>query len=55
MSSVQQQLLFDNTARSIGAAPKAVKLRHIRHCLQADKAYGEGVAKALNIPLIEVK
>ena len=50
----KQQLLFDNTARAMGDAPKEVKIRHIGNCLKADPAYGEGVAKALGIPLSEV-
>jgi catalase len=50
----QRQALFDNTARSISGAPKDIQLRHIRHCLKADGAYGEGVAKALGIPVAEI-
>ena len=53
MSSAQQQTLFENTARAMGDAPKAIKIRHIDNCLKADPAYGEGVAKALVIPLSE--
>ncbi len=49
----EQARLFMNTARNMGDIPKAIKLRHIKHCYLADKAYGEGVAKALNIPLDE--
>jgi len=54
MSPAQQQSLFENTARAMGDAPKEVKLRHIGNCLKADPAYGDGVAKALGIPLNEV-
>ncbi|NOZ47047.1 MAG: catalase [Chlorobi bacterium] len=49
MSKEQQQVLFENTARNMGDAPKEIKLKHINNCLKADKAYGEGVAKALGI------
>jgi catalase len=49
MTPAQQQALFDNTARSIGDAPRDIQLRHIRNCMQADPAYGAGVAKALGI------
>ncbi len=49
MSPAQQQVLFENTARAMGDIPREIKLRHIKHCLQADPAYGEGVAKALDI------
>jgi catalase len=55
MSPAQRQVLFENTARSIGAAPREIQLRHIRHCLKADRAYGEGIAKALGIALSQVR
>jgi catalase len=55
MSAAQKQTLFDNTGRAMGDAPKDVKLRHIGHCLKADPAYGEGVAKALGIPVSEAR
>ena len=54
MSPEQQQVLFDNTARAMGDAPREVKLRHIGNCLKADPAYGQGVAGALGIPLSEL-
>ena len=54
MSPAQQKVLFENTARAMGDAPKEVKLRHIGNCTKADPAYGEGVAKALGIPMGEV-
>ena len=50
----KDQLLFDNTARALGDAPKEVKVRHIGNCLKADPAYGKGVADALGIPLSEM-
>lgn len=49
MNSEEQQLLFENTARAMGDAPMMIKKRHIGNCMKADKAYGEGVAKALGI------
>ncbi|MFZ2853290.1 MAG: catalase [Rhodocyclaceae bacterium] len=49
MSPAQQQVLFENTARSVGGAPREIQLRHVGNCLQADPAYGKGVAKALGI------
>jgi catalase len=54
MSPAQQQVLFENTARSIGGAPKEIQIRHIRNCLKADKGYGEGIARALGIRMGEV-
>ena len=53
MSGAQRQALFDNTARAIADAPREIRIRHIRHCLKADPAYGKGVADALKIPLSE--
>ena len=49
MSSAQQQVLFDNTARGMGDAPTAIKERHIANCTKADPAYGAGVRKALGL------
>jgi len=54
MSPAQRQALFENTARSVGGAPREIQIRHIGHCLKADPAYGKGVAEALKIPLSEV-
>ena len=54
MKPDQQQVLFENTARAISDAPEEIKIRHIGNCLKADKAYGEGVAKAIGIKLSEV-
>jgi catalase len=47
MTPAQQQVLFENTARSVGGASKAIQERHIANCGKADPAYGAGVAKAL--------
>ncbi len=49
MSPEQQQVLFENTARSMGDAEEMIKQRHIYNCYQADSAYGEGVAAALGM------
>jgi len=54
MSKEQQEVLFGNTARAMDDAPEMIKIRHIGNCLKADQAYGEGVAKALGIPLSTV-
>lgn len=47
----QQQVLFENTARAMGDAPREVKVRHIGNCAKADPAYGEGVAAALGLSM----
>lgn len=54
MSPQQQKVLFENTARAMGDAPKEIKIRHIGNCMKADPAYGEGVAGALGIPMSDV-
>ncbi|MHB8788584.1 MAG: catalase [Desulfobulbaceae bacterium] len=54
MNAEQQQLLFGNTARALGDAPREVKTRHIGNCLKADPSYGKGVADALGIAINEV-
>lgn len=54
MNADQKQRLFDNTAGEVGGADKFIQIRHIQNCYKADPAYGEGVAKALNIPMSEV-
>jgi catalase len=54
MNEKQQQALFANTADSISGASIDIQKRHIRHCLKADQAYGEGIAKALGIALTEL-
>jgi len=54
MSAAQQKVLFANTGRAIGGAPREIQLRHIGNCLKADPAYGKGVADALGIPLSEL-
>lgn len=55
MTPQQQQVLFDNTARALQDTPLSIKLRHLMHCQQADPAYGEGVANALQISLSELE
>ncbi len=47
MTPAQQQVLFENTARSVGGAPVPIQLRHIENCTKADPAYGAGVRSAL--------
>lgn len=51
MTPKQQQILFENTARSVGCASIEIQKRHIANCLKADPAYGAGVAEALGISL----
>ncbi len=51
LSADEQQVLFENTARNMTGVPDAIKQKHAYHCLQADPAYGEGVARALGVEL----
>ncbi|MEG0602354.1 MAG: catalase [Mucinivorans sp.] len=51
MTPAKQQVLFENTARSLGAAQLFIQQRHVRNCSKADPAYGAGVAAALGICL----
>jgi catalase len=53
MNNEQKKVLFENTARAMGDAPREIKLRHIAHCLKADPAYGKGVADALGLSASE--
>ena len=53
MTPKQQLTLFENTARAMGNAELFIKQRHVRNCLSADPAYGEGVAKALGISVYD--
>lgn len=55
MNDNQKQILFENTASNMGGTTNEVKIRHIGNCYKADPAYGEGVAKALGIPMNEVE
>jgi catalase len=43
-----------NTARAINGASQEVLLRHIENCRRADPAYGEGVAKVIDISISEL-
>lgn len=54
MTPEQQQVLCENTARNMGDSTLQIKHRHIYNCYQADPAYGEGVAKALEIDIKDV-
>ena len=55
MTAEEQQRLFENTGRNMQGTTKEVQLRHINNCYKADPAYGEGVAKALGVPMSEVE
>ena len=48
MSKEQKQVLFENTTRNMGDAPKKIEIRHIKNCIQADEAYGKAEWEHLN-------
>src|SRR5690606_10291549 len=50
----KEEALFNNTAANVGQAEKFIQIRHIRHCYKADPEYGEGVAKALGLDMMDV-
>lgn len=54
MNDQQKELLFNNTAAEVGQADKFIQVRHVQNCFKADPAYGEGVARALNMTMDEV-
>jgi catalase len=54
MTPLQQQILFENTARSVSGAPREIQIRHFANCRKAESAYGKGVADALGIPLSDM-
>ena len=51
MSSEDQKVTCENTARAMGDCKLFIKQRHVRNCYRADKGYGAGVAAALGISL----
>ncbi|WP_025820460.1 catalase [Shewanella marina] len=55
MKADEQERLFGNTARAIGGADRHIQIRHIQNCLKADRAYGEGLARVLEISMSEVE
>ncbi|GAD80160.1 catalase [Vibrio ezurae] len=54
MTADEQQRLFENTARAMTGVSLPIKHKHINHALQADKAYGEGLAKAMEINIEDI-
>ena len=55
LTDEKKQLLFANTAASVGGAQKFIQLRHISNCYKADPDYGKGVANALGISMDEIE
>lgn len=55
MSKEQQEVLISNTAEDIMPVTENIKYRHAAHCYLADKDYGMGLAKALNLDMKKVE
>jgi catalase len=53
MTPAQKQLLFDNMACAINGASQEVLERHVANCRRADPAYGDGVAQALKLNVLQ--
>jgi catalase len=53
MTPEQRQLHFDNTARAIHGASREVLERHVANCRRADPVYGDGVARALKLNVLQ--
>ena len=53
MTPEDRKATCENTARAMGDAAVFIKQRHIRNCFRADPSYGEGVAEALELSLVE--
>jgi catalase len=51
---VNHHFIAVNAARTIGDAPREIQIRHIGNSLNADPAYGKGIAAALKITLSDV-
>ena len=54
LSEEEQTTLFNNTANEMAPVSETIKHRHIKHCYHADPAYGEGVARAMDIDISDV-
>ena len=55
LPAAEKERLFANTARAMAGVPDAIRTLHAAHCFLADKAYGEGIAKALKLDLSAVE
>lgn len=51
MTKEEQNRLFENTAKAMTGVRTEIKQRHVENCLKADKNYGLGIAKILNIKI----
>jgi catalase len=54
MTPEQRQRLIGNIAAGLSQTPRSIQERQLCHFFRADPAYGEGVAKALGIPVNEL-
>jgi catalase len=51
MTAEQRQRLIGNIVASMQTVPREIQERQVRHFYKADPAYGEGVARGLDLPI----
>jgi catalase len=49
MTPAQREVLISNTAADMADVSENIRYRHAAHCYLADKSYGLGLAKAMNL------
>jgi catalase len=54
MKRQEKERLIGNIVASLSKTPRNIQERQLCHFFRADPAYGEGVAKALGIPVQEL-
>jgi catalase len=55
MPPTEKKTLIDNLAAHMKSIPDHIARRQIEHFAKADRAYGRGVAEALEINVIETQ
>jgi catalase len=55
MPPAEKKALIDNLATHMKGIPEHIARRQIEHFAKADRAYGHGVAEALEINLVEAQ
>jgi catalase len=54
MTPEQRKRLIGNITGGLSQTPRHIQERQLEHFYRADPAYGEGVAKALGVPVREL-
>jgi catalase len=53
LSPAEKQALIENIASHMGGVPEDIARRQLAHFYKADRAYGDGVAEALGLKMLE--